>query len=150
MFLTLKEEVTLISVSYLDVTMKSAKTKSEKISCRCPTREILDRVGDKWSILTIITLSTAPEHKLRFSELQKKIEGISQRMLTTTLRHLERDGFVKRYFYPVIPPKTEYELTPLGESIFSIFQKLNSWIETHWPNISKARDAYDRRGTKEK
>lgn len=123
--------------------MKSDQSKPKTMLCRCPTREILDRVGDKWSVLTIITLSAAPDHKFRFSELQKKIEGISQRMLTTTLRHLERDGFVKRYFYPEIPPRTEYELTDLGNSIFSIFKKLKSWIEDHWADISRARDSFD-------
>ena len=116
--------------------MKSTK-------CRCPTREILDRVGDKWSVLTIITLADAPKNKYRFSELQRKVEGISQRMLTTTLRHLERDGFVKRYFYPEIPPRTEYELTALGKSIFSTFQQLKTWIESNWPKIKSAREKFD-------
>jgi DNA-binding HxlR family transcriptional regulator len=116
--------------------MKSTK-------CCCPTREILDRVGDKWSVLTIITLANAPKHKYRFSELQRKVEGISQRMLTTTLRHLERDGFVKRYFYPEIPPRTEYELTALGKSIFVTFQQLKTWIESNWPKIKSAREKFD-------
>lgn len=116
--------------------MKSTK-------CQCPTREILDRVGDKWSILTIITLAGAPKNKYRFSELQRKIEGISQRMLTTTLRHLERDGFVKRYFYPEIPPRTEYELTALGKSIFATFQQLKTWIESNWSKIKSAREKFD-------
>jgi DNA-binding HxlR family transcriptional regulator len=111
--------------------------------CRCPTREILDRVGDKWSILTIITLAGSPKNKYRFSELQKRIEGISQRMLTTTLRHLERDGFVKRYFYPEIPPRTEYELTALGKGILVTFQQLKTWIESNWPKIKNAREKFD-------
>lgn len=115
--------------------------KPEK--CRCPTREILDRIGDKWSILTIITLADAPKNKYRFSELQKRIEEISQRMLTTTLRHLERDGFVKRYFYPEIPPRTEYELTILGKSILATFQQLKTWIESNWSKIKSAREKFD-------
>lgn len=135
-----------MSASYLEVTVKSDK-KPQKLkktlTCQCPTREILDRVGDKWSILTIITLAAAPQNKYRFSELQRKIEGISQRMLTITLRHLERDGFVKRYFYAEIPPKTEYELTTLGKSIFSTFQQFKTWIESNWPKIKSARDKFD-------
>ena len=121
---------------------KSQPLKKRNI-CQCPTREILDRIGDKWSILTIITLADAPKNKYRFSELQRSIEGISQRMLTTTLRHLERDGFIKRYFYPEIPPRTEYELTALGKSIFSTFQQLKTWIESNWPKIKNARDQFD-------
>lgn len=130
--------------------MKSVKNPSKKkaLPCGCPTREILDRVGDKWSVLTIITLAAAPKNVYRFSELQKKIEGISQRMLTTTLRHLERDGFVKRYFYPEIPPRTEYELTSLGKSIFSTVQQFKTRIEAHWPKIKTAREQYDARKIK--
>lgn len=123
---------------------KSIKPK-KTVPCQCPTREILDRVGDKWSVLTIITLAGAPRNRYRFSELQRSIEGISQRMLTITLRHLERDGFVKRYFYPEIPPRTEYELTTLGKSIFSTLQQLKVWIETHWIKIKTARDDFDSR-----
>jgi DNA-binding HxlR family transcriptional regulator len=88
-------------------------------------------------------LASAPKHKYRFSELHRNIEGISQRMLTATLRHLERDGFVKRYFYPEIPPRTEYELTLLGKSIFSTFQQLKTWIESNWPKIRTAREKFD-------
>lgn len=124
---------------------KKSSTRKKAAPCRCPTREILDRVGDKWSVLTIITLAVAPRNRYRFSELQRSIEGISQRMLTTTLRHLERDGFVKRYFYPEIPPRTEYELTALGKSIFSTVQQLKVWIETHWIKIKNARDDFDSR-----
>jgi DNA-binding HxlR family transcriptional regulator len=123
--------------------IKKSPRLKKRNSCQCPTREILDRIGDKWSILTIITLSNAPKYKYRFSELQRNIEGISQRMLTTTLRHLERDGFIKRYFYPEIPPRTEYELTALGKSIFSTFQQLKTWIESNWPKIKNARDQFD-------
>jgi DNA-binding HxlR family transcriptional regulator len=123
-------------------TKKAPRLKKQN-TCQCPTREILDRIGDKWSILTIITLANAPKYKYRFSELQRNIEGISQRMLATTLRHLERDGFVKRYFYPEIPPRTEYELTSLGKSIFSTFQQLKTWIESNWLKIKSARDQFD-------
>ena len=97
----------------------------KKISC--PTRELLDRIGDKWSMLIIIALAQAPQRKSHFSQLLKNIDGISQRMLTSTLRYLEQDRFIKRYFYPEIPPRVEYELTPLGSDVLSILQKLKSW-----------------------
>ena len=122
---------------------KKAQPSNKRNTCPCPTREILDRIGDKWSILIIITLANAPHHKYRFSELQRNIDGISQRMLTSTLRFLERDGFVYRYFYPEIPPRTEYELTSLGKSIYATFQQLKTWIESNWPKIKSAREKYD-------
>lgn len=109
----------------------------------CPTRELLDRVGDKWSMLLILALAQAPQSRSRFSQLLKNVEGISQRMLTSTLRHLERDGFIKRYFYPEIPPRVEYELTPLGRDILSILQKLKSWVESNWQEIHTARVNFD-------
>lgn len=118
-------------------------TNKKKASALCPTRELLDRVGDKWSVLLIIVLAQTPNHKSRFSVLQKSIDGISQRMLTTTLRHLERDGFLKRYFYPEIPPRVEYELTPLGLSILDILKPLKTWVEDNWMKISNAREKFD-------
>jgi DNA-binding HxlR family transcriptional regulator len=117
--------------------------RTTKKNIVCPTRELLDRVGDKWSMLLIITLAQAPQRKSRFSQLLKNLDGISQRMLTSTLRHLERDGFIKRYFYPEIPPRVEYELTSLGNDVLSILQKLKSWVENNWPKIHTARVNYD-------
>lgn len=117
--------------------------KSKKKEVACPTRELLDRVGDKWSVLLIIVLSQTPNHKSRFSTLRKNIEGISQRMLTTTVRNLERDGFLKRYFYPEIPPRVEYELTPLGLSILAVLKPLKTWVEENWIKIRNARDKFD-------
>ena len=77
-------------------------------------RELLTRVGDKWSILLVVMLARTPNNRARFSELQRLVDGISQRMLTTTLRNLERDGFVKREVFAEVPPRVEYELTNLG------------------------------------
>jgi DNA-binding HxlR family transcriptional regulator len=110
---------------------------------KCPIREMLTRLGDKWSILIIYTLSQAPDQRLRFSALLRGIQGISQRMLTTTLRNLERDGAVKRHFYPEVPPRVEYELTPLGKSLLNPVQALMVWVEANWGEISAARATFD-------
>ncbi|AXX32131.1 Redox-sensing transcriptional regulator QorR, putative [Actinosynnema pretiosum subsp. pretiosum] len=105
-------------------------------------RQILDRIGDKWSLLVIALLD---RRMLRFSELRRLIDGVSQRMLTITLRHLERDGLVKRTVHPVVPPRVDYELTPLGVSLHATIQALVDWTEDHQPAIASARDEYDRR-----
>src|ERR1700694_2672260 len=91
-------------------------------------REILDRVGDKWSVLVIALLG---ERGQRFSELKRAIEGISQRMLTLTLRQLERDGLVSRTVHATVPPRVDYALTPLGESVIAPLTGLMEWATTH-------------------
>lgn len=103
-------------------------------------REILTRVGDKWSVLVIALLG---ERTHRFSELKRDIEGISQRMLTLTLRQLERDGLVHREVYPTVPPKVEYSLTPLGESVLEPLQGLMCWAQNHGTDVATARASYD-------
>jgi DNA-binding HxlR family transcriptional regulator len=108
----------------------------------CTVREALDRVGDKWSVHVIHLLGGGT---LRFSELRRGIEGISQRMLTVTLRGLERDGLVSRTVYPVVPPRVEYELTPLGETLLETVCSLVDWAEKHRPEIDAARVDYDTR-----
>lgn len=108
----------------------------------CEVRQILDRVADKWSLLVIALL----EHRtLRFTELRREIDGISQRMLTVTLRHLERDGLVRRTVFPVVPPRVDYELTPLGVSLHDTIQALVAWTEQHQNEIAASRTAYDAR-----
>ncbi|MFC0624271.1 winged helix-turn-helix transcriptional regulator [Kribbella deserti] len=106
----------------------------------CEVRQILDRIGDKWSLLVIALLDN---HKLRFTELKRTIDGISQRMLTVTLRQLERDGLVRRTVHPVVPPRVDYELTPLGVTLHATIQSLVTWTETHQREIAEARAAYD-------
>ncbi|MFF2778180.1 winged helix-turn-helix transcriptional regulator [Streptomyces sp. NPDC058052] len=108
----------------------------------CEVRQILDRVADKWSLLTIAHLE---RQSLRFSELRRRIEGISQRMLTVTLRQLERDGLVRRTVHPVVPPRVEYALTPLGATLHTTIQALVDWTESHQQEIAQARATYDRR-----
>ena len=98
------------------------------------------RVADKWSLLTIMTLSDGTK---RFSELQRGIEGISQRMLTLTLRGLERDGLVTREVFPTIPPRVEYTLTPLGQSMREPVNALGGWIVANLPEIDAARRRFD-------
>ncbi|MCW8097414.1 winged helix-turn-helix transcriptional regulator [Streptomyces tauricus] len=108
----------------------------------CQVRQILDRVADKWSLLVIALLES---RRLRFTELRREIDGISQRMLTVTLRQLERDGLVKRTVHPVVPPRVEYELTPLGGTLHATIRSLVTWTEMHQGEIAMARAAYDER-----
>jgi DNA-binding HxlR family transcriptional regulator len=106
-------------------------------------RETLDRVGDKWSVLVIGVL--AASGPLRFLALHQRIPGISQRMLTLTLRHLERDGLLSRTAYAEIPPRVEYRLTPLGDSLRTVVTALAQWATDHDDEIKTARRAFDNR-----
>lgn len=106
----------------------------------CRAREVLDRVGDKWSVVVLHHLSTGT---LRFTELLRAIPGISQRMLTVTLRGLERDGLVRRTVHPVVPPHVDYELTPLGATLRDIVSSLLAWAHQHLEDIGQARESYD-------
>lgn len=107
----------------------------------CPVRDIMDRFGDKWSLLAILNLGYSG--KTRFNELKNKIDGISQRMLTVTLRTMERDGLVARKIYAEVPPRVEYELTPLGQSLLQKILELAQWASGSMDEILKARMAYD-------
>lgn len=108
----------------------------------CQVRQILDRIADKWSLLVIALLEN---RRLRFTELRREIDGVSQRMLTVTLRSLERDGLVKRTVHPVVPPRVEYELTSLGRTLHTTIQSLVTWTERHQEEIAAARSANDAR-----
>jgi len=108
----------------------------------CEVRQILDRIADKWSLLVISLLET---RTMRFNELRREIDGISQRMLTVTLRQLERDGLIRRTVYPVVPPKVEYCLTPLGGTLLGTIQALVVWTEKHQLEIALARTEFDAR-----
>jgi DNA-binding HxlR family transcriptional regulator len=105
-------------------------------------RHLLTRIGDKWSLLVISLLGNG---SLRFSELKREVEDISQRMLTLTLRNLERDGLVKRTVYPTVPPKVEYELTALGITLLDTIDSLVQWTISHLDDIATAREEYDQR-----
>lgn len=106
----------------------------------CRAREVLQRVGDKWSMLVIDLLG---QDTKRFSELHRSIDGVTSRMLTVTLRGLERDGIVSRTIHPVIPPRVDYELTPMGRTLLDTVGQLVSWADSHLPEIDAARAAYD-------
>jgi DNA-binding HxlR family transcriptional regulator len=108
----------------------------------CEVRQILDRIADRWSLLVIALLD---DRTVRFSELRREIDGISQRMLTVTLRQLERNGLVRRTVYPVVPPRVEYALTPLGASLHATVQALVTWTEANEDASAAARAAYDAR-----
>jgi DNA-binding HxlR family transcriptional regulator len=108
----------------------------------CEIRDLLDRLADKWSLLVVELLGTG---KRRFSELHREIDEISQRMLTLTLRHLERDGLINRTVHPVVPPRVDYELTPLGHSLLAAIEPLVTWTRAHREQIATARTTYDTR-----
>ena len=108
-------------------------------SCQA-VNSVLARVGDKWSVLIIVLLG---DGKLRFNEIKRLVGGISQRMLTLTLRGLERDGLVKRTIFPTIPPRVEYELTELGRSLRCAVVPLGAWAQQHVGDIHKARETFD-------
>ena len=103
---------------------------------------VLARIGDKWSVLVVMMLGDGPR---RFNELKRMIGGISQRMLTFTLRGLERDGLVTRTIFPTIPPRVDYELTELGRSLREPIQALGAWAFAHLPEIQEARARFDGR-----
>ncbi|WP_442891606.1 winged helix-turn-helix transcriptional regulator [Dietzia sp.] len=106
----------------------------------CPSRRLLDRIGDKWSVLVITSLEGGP---LRFSELRAAVDGVSQKMLTQTLRALERDGLVSRTVHPEIPPRVEYALTATGRSLTGPLQVLTSWAVEHMGAVAEAQSRYD-------
>jgi DNA-binding HxlR family transcriptional regulator len=122
--------------------LRSEDGRFDVMATACPTRQVIGRIGDKWSLLVLYALSTGTK---RFSQLRSEVEGISQKMLTQTLRALERDGLVHRHAYPTIPPKVEYKLTPLGHSLEDAIAVVRRWAYTHMDEITTARDDYDRR-----
>ena len=110
-------------------------------SCR-PVTEILNRIGDRWSVGVVRHLGV---RKMRFNELRHALDGISQKMLTTTLRVLERDGFITRAVFPTIPPRVEYELTELGQDLWRPVAALGEWAHKNRSRVEAARKVFDRR-----
>ncbi|RBM10957.1 helix-turn-helix domain-containing protein [Streptomyces sp. PT12] len=106
----------------------------------CSVREVLDRVASKWSVQIIVSTAKGP---VRFTELERSIEGISRRMLTLTLRNLERDGLITRTVYPTVPPRVEYTATDMARELYESLVALTSWAERHRATIAAAREAYD-------
>jgi DNA-binding HxlR family transcriptional regulator len=107
----------------------------------CPSRDLLDRIGDKW---TVLVLGELGKHgACRFSELRKQLSGVSEKMLTQTLRALERDGLVTRTVYPSVPVRVEYALTPLGQTLREPLKMLTEWSVRHIAEVLAAREEYD-------
>lgn len=109
----------------------------------CPVHDLLSRLGDKWSMLIIVALAKTENNCLRFSELQREVSGISQRMLSSTLKNFERDGIVTRHLYPEVPPRVEYILTERGLNFLVPVKALVDWMVNEWPNIEASRQSYD-------
>ena len=118
----------------------------EYTPANCHAHEMLTRIGDKWSVYVIHILGD--EGTLRFNQLRSRVDGISQRMLTVTLRGLERDGLVKRTIYPEVPPRVEYVLTPLGKTLRELVRGLVRWAGAHLAEVDAARAKYDARERK--
>lgn len=115
---------------------KIAQRRGEVFSPACPSREILNHVTSRWGVLVLVALM---EGTHRFSDLRRKIGGVSEKMLAQTLQQLEKDGFIDRVSYPVVPPHVEYSLTPLGMEIGAQVDTLIDWIEANLPRIMTAR-----------
>ena len=107
----------------------------------CPTRRILDRIGDRWTVLVVGSLD---DGSLRFSELRRRVQGISQKMLTQTLRGLERDGLVVRTVHPEVPVRVEYALTEAGRTLREPLRALERWSIEHFGDVTASQQAYDR------
>lgn len=133
------KEGTFSSVAHIDVPGPVGRDNPS-----CQLRDVLDRVGDKWSVLVMALLGGGPR---RYSELRRAVEGISQRMLTLTLRGLERDGLVIRSVTPSTPPQVRYALSPAGQTLASQVSMLIDWAQAHRDYIAAARHRYDTKRT---
>jgi DNA-binding HxlR family transcriptional regulator len=134
---------TSLELGHMDVTVivqDAQETKTENRKSCDAVNSVLNRVGDKWSVLLVMQLAQGP---CRFNELKRRIDGISQRMLTLTLRGLERDGLVKRTVFATIPPRVDYELTALGHSLRRPIEALGNWAFDHYECIVAARTEFD-------
>jgi DNA-binding HxlR family transcriptional regulator len=112
------------------------------LTATCPSRTSLARIANKWTAMVVIALSSG---RLRFGDLRAKVQGISGKVLTETLRDLERDGLVERHAYAEVPPRVEYELTALGRTLHTPLQALGRWAEEHIEQVLVARETYDSR-----
>jgi DNA-binding HxlR family transcriptional regulator len=128
-----------VSVGHMAVTTEPVISCGEEHE-DCGIRDVLDRVGDKWSVLVIVELAQGVR---RFRELQRAVPGISQRMLTLTVRRLERDGLVSRTVHPTVPPRVDYELTSMGHSLTFLLRSLADWSADHRAAIAESRRHWD-------
>ncbi|SOB78851.1 winged helix-turn-helix transcriptional regulator [Streptomyces sp. 1331.2] len=107
---------------------------------QCPARQLLDRIGDKWTSLVVNALADGPQ---RYSDLRRRLAGVSEKMLTQTLRALERDGLLTRTVTVTVPARVDYELTALGQDLLPLMQAIKAWAESHMPQVLAARAAHD-------
>ena len=114
--------------------------KPNAYSAECPTRQILDRVGDKWAVLILLLIRDEP---MRFNALRRAIEGISQKMLSQVLKSLERDGLIKRRVFATVPVTVEYSITPLGKTLAAAVDPLRDWAEQNLKEVLSAQRRYD-------
>lgn len=115
--------------------------RPDPFNAKCPTRQVLDRIGEKWAVLILIMLD---RETLRFNALRRRIENISQKMLSQTLKSLERDGLVRREVFATVPVTVEYSLTELGRTLATTVHALTLWAETHVEAVQEAQRRYDR------
>jgi len=116
--------------------------RGDVFAADCPTRQLLDRIADKWSTLILIVLGEGP---IRFNALKHRIDGVSQKMLSQTLKSLERDGLVSRSVVPTVPVTVTYAVTPLGMTLMAAMQSMIDWAETRMPEVATAQVRYDAR-----
>ena len=119
---------------------RAEEVEGDLFDPNCPTRLVLDRIGDKWTVLVVLLLSDGP---MRFSELRAQLGAVAPKVLTQTLRRIERDGLVTREVFAEVPPRVEYTLTELGGSLTRPIAVIADWAETHLAEISAAQQAYD-------
>lgn len=120
-----------------------AKAEYDAFLAGCPSRKLLDRISDKWVALVLAALGSEGPHVMRYSELSRRLAGVSQKMLTQTLRSLERDGLLTRTVTPTVPVTVHYELTELGLSLHHVIRGIKAWAELHMDEVLANRDAYD-------
>jgi DNA-binding HxlR family transcriptional regulator len=120
-----------------------AKVEYDAFLAGCPSRQLLDRISDKWVALILAALGSDEPHSMRYSELSRRLSGISQKMLTQTLRSLERDGLVTRAVTPTVPITVTYELTDLGLSLHQLMCDVKAWAEAHMDEVLANRESYD-------
>ncbi len=125
--------------------MRGSSRSGNVYDANCPTRLVLDRVADKWSVLVLGLLAQEP---IRFNELRRRIDGISQKMLAQVLRQLERDGLINRKVTPTVPVTVEYSITPLGRTLSKTVGALSAWAEKHFPDVLRAQQVYDRQAAR--
>lgn len=133
------QEGTLIVPGY---PLETASFAPDVFSAECPTRELLDRIADKWSVLLLVMLG---EGDMRFNALRRRVGGISQKMLSQTLRALERDGLITRSVLPTMPVTVTYAITPLGRELLDALQAMIDWAQRRIPDVGRARQAFDAR-----